>query len=262
MKNQTVHLGFEVPSGKPVEIPVAHLCVTGQTQLSGKTTTLEALIHRSGLKAIAFVTKRGEGAFAVYMPPAHGKSARQPNVLQPFFRHRADWQFVSDILGAILSEKLKFQRPWIMKLCRGAKTLREVADRIPDHLHGNKKKKISPARGIAEGVYTELDEYFQLLLPEIERLPYTDKLELRPGLNVMDLSSYSTALQMLVIAATIERINEKETGTVVVIPEAWEFVPNGRNSPVKRAAISLARKGAGISEFHVVGLSGSGVDRY
>jgi len=34
------------------------LAVTGQTQQSGKTTTLEALISRSKLRALTFVTKR------------------------------------------------------------------------------------------------------------------------------------------------------------------------------------------------------------
>src|SRR3972149_5067341 len=59
----TIHLGYEVGSGREVQIPVRHLAVTGQTQESGKTTTLEALVRRSGLRAIAFVTKRGEGSF-------------------------------------------------------------------------------------------------------------------------------------------------------------------------------------------------------
>jgi hypothetical protein len=58
-----VHLGFEVGSGTPVVLPLRHLAVTGQTQEAGKTTTLEALIERSGCRAVAFATKRGEGSF-------------------------------------------------------------------------------------------------------------------------------------------------------------------------------------------------------
>jgi hypothetical protein len=55
-----VHLGYEVGSGLPVEIPLAHTFVTGQTQLSGKTTALRAIVERSRRRALAFVTKRGE----------------------------------------------------------------------------------------------------------------------------------------------------------------------------------------------------------
>jgi hypothetical protein len=64
VKPSTVPLGFVVGSGDAVAIPIRHMCVTGQTQEAGKTTTLEALIGRSQLRALTFVTKRGEGAFA------------------------------------------------------------------------------------------------------------------------------------------------------------------------------------------------------
>jgi len=245
MKPTTIHLGFEVPSGDPVAIPIAHMCVTGQTQAAGKTTTLEALVDRSGLKAIAFVTKRGEGAFKF-----NHEEFRHKNVLiDPYFRHRADWQFVSDILGAILSEKLKFQRPWIMQVCRGAKTLDDVRANVVARLYGNKQKKIKAATGLANSVYTELEEYLNLLMPELARLPYTDKLELETGLNVMDLSAYSTPLQMLVVSSVLEWIYKHETDVITVIPEAWEFVPAGRNSPAKSAAIALIRKGGALRNF-------------
>ena len=68
MANQSqVLLGYAVGTGEPVHIPIQHMVVTGQTQQSGKTTTLEALISRSGLSAVAFVTKRNESA--VLPPP-------------------------------------------------------------------------------------------------------------------------------------------------------------------------------------------------
>ena len=50
-----VLLGYEVGTGNAVEIPLRHLAVTGQTQEAGKTTTLEALISRSGLRAVTFI---------------------------------------------------------------------------------------------------------------------------------------------------------------------------------------------------------------
>lgn len=246
MKQRTVHLGFEIPSGEPVSVPVTHLCVTGQTQLSGKTTTLEAMVARSGLPAVAFVTKRGESSFNLLNSIVAGMKARE---ILPYFRHRADWQFVSDILGAILSEKLKFQRPWIMKVCRGAKTLKEVHEKVKVQLTGN-KTGIRKATGLAESIYTELDEYFELLLPELARLKYSDKLDLDfNGLSIMDLSEYSTALQMLVVSSVLTDIYQHHGHIITVIPEAWEFVPNNKSSPAKSAAITLARKGAALQNF-------------
>ena len=42
---ERVHVGFEVGTGNPMDIPLRHMVVTGQTQEAGKTT-MEAL-HRA-----------------------------------------------------------------------------------------------------------------------------------------------------------------------------------------------------------------------
>jgi len=225
----TVHLGYELGSGKPVAIPLKHMVVTGQTQEAGKTTTLEALIHRSNLRAVTFVTKRGEGAF--------GGGRR----LQPFFRERADWVFVSSLIDATLGEKNKLLRAWLMKVCRGTKTLAEVQRNVI----AAKEK----ARGFAESIYTEIEGYLELVVPQLAQLPPHTKVTIGEGLNVMDLASYSTELQALVIRSVLEHVYEHEEGVVTVIPEAWEFLPEGRGSPVKREAETLIRKGAGLKNY-------------
>jgi len=94
-------VGYEVGTGEPVYLPIHHLIVTGLTRLSGKTTTLEALIQRSGLRGILFRTKRGEIEFS----NAHR--------LPLYFRERSDWQYVESLLAARLRERLKFERGWI-----------------------------------------------------------------------------------------------------------------------------------------------------
>jgi hypothetical protein len=52
-----------------------------------KTTTLEALVARSGLAAIAFVTKRAEASFTKRAEA----SFTEGRTLPPYFRERADW---------------------------------------------------------------------------------------------------------------------------------------------------------------------------
>jgi hypothetical protein len=222
----SVHLGYELGTGAPIAIPLRHLAVTGQTQESGKTTTLEALATRSGATALTFITKRGEGSFAA------GRRVK------PYFRDRADWQFVTSILDATLQEKNKFLRPWIMKICRNTETLAEVQERV--------REALATARGINEGVYTQLDAYLDLIVPEIERADLADRLDLATGINVMDVSPFATPMQMLFIQSALDWVNERCRNTTVVIPEAWEFVPEGKGSPVKVSAITLVRKGAGI----------------
>jgi len=231
MSARTVHLGFEVGSADAVEIPIRHMAVTGQTQESGKTTALEALITRSGLPAIAFLTKRGEGSFTV---------ARK---VLPYFHDRADWRFVQSILESTMRERMKFERAWIVRACQGARTLADVQRKVVE-LQAKAKNALS------QDVYMLLGEYLQTVVPLIAALPKTSKVDLHAGeLCVMDLVSYPEELQMLVISSTLEWIHKHATGVIAIIPEAWKFVPQGRNAPVKVVAESLIREGAALRNY-------------
>jgi hypothetical protein len=235
-------LGFEIGSGKEVRIPFAHTVVCGQTQASGKTTTLEGLLSRSGdppRPALAFLTKLAESAFA----DAHR--------IPPYFRDRADWQFVESILEAMMRERMKYQREWIIRVCQGATSLEQVAKNVDLALYGGRGRKAST--GYAGGMYLQLSEYFKLLMPELNRLKLNmatqgSKLTLDAGLNVMDLSEYSTEMQSLAIASAMEEIYRRRN-VITVIPEAWEFLPQSRNTPVKMAGEALIRKGAAAQNF-------------
>jgi len=227
---QLVPLGFEIGTGKPVEIPVAHMCVTGQTQQSGKTTAMEALISRSGRRAIAFVTKRGERGF------------EQGRRIPPYFRERADWQFVESILESTMRQRMKFERAWIVRAARGAHTLADVQRNVAD-LQARAK------RSMDSDIYMLLGEYLDLVVPLLAKLPAANTVDLQPGVNVMDLGAYPAELQALVIASVLAWIYQHEHDVIAVIPEAWQFVPQGRGAPVRLAAIDLARKGAGLHDF-------------
>src|SRR5436190_21226468 len=147
MSHGTIHLGFEVGKGQAVEIPCRHMVVTGQTQEAGKTTTLEGLIARSGLPAVAFVTKRGEQSFS---------DGRR---IDPYFRERADWQFVASVLEATMRERMKFERSWIMRASKGAKTLAEV--------QRNVRRLMKDAKGLSGDVYFTLNEYLDIVVPRV-----------------------------------------------------------------------------------------------
>ena len=232
-------LGYEIGTGRPVEIPLGHLVATGQTQKSGKTTLLEGLVARSNCRAVAFLTKRGESSFRVAVP------------IPPYFRDRTDWPFIASILEATVSEKLKFQRAEIIKLCQdynGPEGSWKTPSTLAD-VAKNAETALLKARGIAARVYTELAEYLRMVVPEIERLPYTKNLILQPRLNVMDLTDYSFPLQALVVRSVIEWVQKNAVRTITVIPEAWKFAPKQRGSPVRLAAEELIRQGAALNNF-------------
>jgi hypothetical protein len=228
-KNSTVRLGFEVGSGAPIDIPLRHMVVTGQTQEAGKTTALEGMIARSGRRALAFITKRGEGTFG---------GAR---VIPPYFREQADWQFVASILEASRGEKLKFERAWIIRASKGARTLADV--------HRNVRKALETAKGLSGDVYLTLDAYLEVVVPEIGRVEWAPSVDLAEGVSAMDLSGLTEELQHLVIRSSISWVLEREEDVVVVVPEAWKFIPQGRGTPVKLAAEKFIRQAAGLGNF-------------
>ena len=253
----TILLGFEIPTGARVEIPSeGHFAVFGQTQLSGKTTAIEALVYRSSFKAVAFITKRGEGSFL---------TAR---VIQPFFSEPANdpeqplWRWVASILEASQKRRLRFEESWIIRACEEpvhAKTLQDVHSNIKALLAGQRALKAKggnakqwlrkPVAGINAGVYTSLNAYFSIVMPQLARLPYTTTLKLEPGLSVMDLRDYVVEMQALVIRSVMEHVYLHERNVRVIVPEAWQFVPEGRGTPVKMACEQLIRMGAADKNF-------------
>jgi len=223
-------LGYEVGTGHPVSIPVRHLCVTGQTQEAGKTTALEAMIHRSGRRAIAFITKRGEKSF---------ESGRK---ILPYFAERADWEFIESVIEAIMRQKMKFERAWIIRACKGARTLADVRRNLSSLMEKSK-------RPMDADLYMLLGEYLDKVLPLIAQLPKTSGIQLEHGLNVMDLRSYPEELQMLIVSSSFRWIHERESEVISILPEAWKFAPQGRNTPVTVEVRKLSREGAGLKNF-------------
>jgi molybdenum-dependent DNA-binding transcriptional regulator ModE len=233
-KVQKIRLGYEVGTGKDVDVPLAHTFVAGQTQVSGKTTTLVAIVARSGRRALAFVTKRGE-----QLPG---------RIIRPYLPREGDeaihWRFVETIMASALGQKaLKYERLQIISAAKDAMSLDDVRRNITRLLM--KAKSGSPAAGI----YELLGEYLDLVLPEMRALNAVHDLDLRPGLNVMDLVDATPEMQALAIGAAIGRINDHEEGVLTVFPEAWQFAPRDRNTAAKFSAERTARTGAAIGNF-------------
>jgi len=95
----------------------------------------------------------------------------------------------------------------------------------------------------------KLIAYLDIIIPELEKYEFSDRLELTDGVNVMDLSGMRLETQQLVIASTIEYAFQHLSGVVVVIPEAWEMIPQFRMTPVKWVAEQFIRKGAAIGNY-------------
>lgn len=229
--NETFELGYEVPDGQEVRARMHHLFISGVTQLAGKTTALEAFVHRTGCRALVFRCGRGEIGF---------EGAER---IRPFFRERTDWRFVEGVISAHLHEKAKFYRGDIMTACRGARTLEDV--------HGAVRKRLAKTRegSFVHKILTELDQYLSEVVPVLREIDLAQTLELKEKVSVIDLEDVPLAVQQLIIASCCERIMEKERDVVVVIPEAWQMVPQDRTTPVKLAVEDITRRGAKLGIY-------------
>lgn len=230
---KNIKLGYEIKTGNEISIKQSHLIVTGVTQESGKTTTLESLIQRSGLKAIVFRTKIGE------------KSFLKGTMIPPFFKDKSDWQYVSSLLEATMKEKMRFERAWIIRACKGTTSLIEVKKNIDNFLLNEKLNQLS------RNVYETLNAYFELVLPKLQTMTFSNSLEIQSGVNIIDLERFSRdpEVQSLIIRSVAEEVLNNYKDIILVIPEAWKFLPQGRGNPCKLVVEQFVREGATNGNF-------------
>ena len=230
LASEQVLVGFECGTGREVKVQPAHLFVSGMSQKSGKTTTLEAIIQRSGLKAVAFLTKPGEKCFDSGFMHV------------PYFCKQADWKVVEKLFESLLREKMKDVRADLIELCKYAETMEEVKQQIDEALHDTQTKSKKKSLIL-------LQAYFDDLFQELNSVEHTDRLSLEYGLNLMDLTPFSGRIQGYILNSVINEVLQNEKNTVVVVPEAWKFIPQSGTSSCSYSIEKLVRQGAVRNNF-------------
>jgi len=230
MKNK-IRLGYEVGTGEEININPSHLIVTGLTQKAGKTTTLESLIKRSGKRAVVFRTKIGE------------KSFLQGTIIPPYFKDRSDWQFIQGLVESTIKEKLRsFERAKIIQMCKkaGDNSLLGFKKKVDERLLESKLNNFE------KDILTNIQAYLEIVLPKLQTITFSNELELVEGLNIIDLERFSrdSEVQSLIIRSVVEEVLYNFKDVIIVIPEAWKFIPQERGSPCKAIIEEFIRQGA------------------
>ncbi len=225
-----IKLGYELKTAKEIQIPISHLIVTGLSNLSGKTTTLESLIKRAGKKSVVFRTKIGE------------KSFLDSTVIPPYFKDRSDWQFVKGLIESTMKMRIRsFEQAKIIQICKttSGNSLLEFKKKVDEKLTGK-------TNSFEFDIFTNLQAYLEIVLPKLQTISFSEKLELVDGLNVIDLERFSrdSEVQSLVIMSVLEEILYNFKDVIVVIPEAWKFIPQERGNPCKLIVEEFIRQGA------------------
>ncbi|MDD5332087.1 MAG: hypothetical protein PHE43_04725, partial [Candidatus Nanoarchaeia archaeon] len=233
MRNK-VKFGYEIGTGEVVEIPQSHTVITGLTNESGKTTALIGIGKRSGLKIIIFKTKIGE------------KAISEGTIIPPFYKESFDWEYAAELLEASRKEKLKFERSWIIKYSKGANNLLEFKRNIDNALSEGKLRELD------KSVLVTLQAYLDKILPELQYAPLSHTLDIKDGINIMDLERFKEETQGIIIKSVLEEVLKREKNVMIFIPECWKYLPEKLGNPVKRPAEEFIRQGATNNNFLVL----------
>ena len=141
-----------------------------------------------------------------------------------------------------MKEKVgKLDRAIIIKLSKrtSGKSLLEFKKVVDNRL----QEKINTFESM---LLTNLQAYLEIVLPKLQTIQFSNTLELVNGLNIVDLERFSrdVEVQSLIISSVLEEVLHSHKGVIVVIPEAWKFIPQKRGNPCKVVVEEFIRQGA------------------
>jgi len=223
-----IKLGYAIDSANEIKIKSGHMVITGVSNLSGKTTALESFLKSSGNKAVVFSTKIGE------------KSFLNCNKIRPLLKEKNDWQTVQNLIESTMNEKIgKSERSILITLCKETKgkTLLEFKSIVDSRL----KEKIST---FEKRMLINLQAYLEIIVPKIHKLKFSESLDLKNGINVINLERFDDEIQNLIISNVLDEVLNYHDGVTIVIPEAWKFLPQNSNTSCKKSAERFIRQSA------------------
>jgi len=217
-------VGYEIGTGKPVNINITHTVISGITR-SGKSETVKALVERAK-----------NHRFLIF----DSKSPRDYNDLGTdipiYIKEKTDPLTLKRLLESQSHLTLKFEFPELLKVCKKAETYQEILNTVNESL----KSKIHPIR---KDKLLVLQHLLGKLVKELEKTPISDTLELNNRVNVMNLSDTSLELQQLAVHSTMQYLLQSEENLIVIMDEASRFIPQMGSNASKETVIRCVREG-------------------
>jgi len=219
-----IRVGYEIKTGKPVNIDVMHTVVAGITR-SGKSETIKGLISRAkNCRFLLFDSKRPRDYSGIGTD------------IPIYVQEKTDPLTLKRLLESQSHLSLKFEFPELIKVCKKEDTLEGILKAVNEAL----KSKVHP---IVENKLLVLQHLLSKLVDELNRIPISDELELKSRINVMDLSGVSLELQQLAVHSSLKRILERESNLIVVLDEAHRFIPQSGSNASKETVTTFIKEG-------------------
>ncbi len=220
-----IFVGFEVDSGKPVGIPLAHTVVAGQTRY-GKSTCLRSLMD--GLPKdyhVLCLDVKDPRDFA-------GVGSDIPIYIE----NRTDPLMLKQLLEQQSHLWLRKEFPELIDLCREGDSFERVYQRVCERL----EKKLHP---VVRDRLKVLRLLLEKLVEDLKATPISDSLRLNNRINVMNLSKAPSEIKQLAVYSSIKHVLYNHHNVVIVLDELPDFAPQGYRTPSKRIIIEAIRKG-------------------
>ena len=221
---------FSVPSGEPMSLEPFHYAIIGQTQFSGKTTLIKRLSDWAAaqdFKVLIFDTKETEADYAVF-----------GNEVPVCLRETTDSFVLIGLLESMFKRRLTHYYATLSRITERAKGFDDI---IANARQLEEKTRSSWLKDACRVLY-DLLERLKRETAKVETVP---KLKLYPGINRMVINDFSLEAQQLIVKNAFEdALRFYKRKLILVIDEAFKFLPQGYSSPATRAVMNVITQGA------------------
>lgn len=213
-----------------VEIQPFHTLFSGQTNLSGKTTAIRALVPQAveeGYTILIFDTKPTIREFIGYHDsPICYQYSNDPLVL-------------IGLLESIRRSRLSPLYATLGRICEKSATPEDIVT------NAEAMEKSAKSGFIKDACYTVKD-LMKRLNKELSDIQFSEHLQLKEKtINVMPINKISSEAQQLIVKTSFEELLKHYTkDVIVVIDETWRFLPQDYSSACKRAVQDVITQGA------------------
>jgi len=221
---------FSVPSGESIMLEPFHYAIIGQTQFSGKTTLAKRLSDwamTEGYKVLVFDTKETESDYS-------GVGVQVPVCL----RETTDSFVLIGLLESMFRRRLTPYYATLSRLTEGAKGFGDIIARAEEL---EAKTKSAWLRDACRVLY----DLLKRLQNETAKVKTVPQLKLYNGINRMAINDFSLEAQQLIVKNAFEdALRIYKRNLILVIDEAFKFLPQGYSSPATRAVMNVITQGA------------------
>ncbi|MDE1854464.1 MAG: ATP-binding protein, partial [Thaumarchaeota archaeon] len=217
------------------ELQLFHTLFTGQTNLAGKTTAIRSLIPkavREDYTVLIFDTKPTVREFEGY------------HDIPICYRPTTDALALISLLESIRRAKLSILYATLLRITEGAED-------VPDIIRNAEKMEAKSKSGFIKDACHTLADLLGRLQNELAGYSLSSTLDIEAGrINVMPLNTLSSEAQQLVIKTAFElALKHHNRRTILVIDEAFRFLPQAYSSACKKPIQDVITQGAKTGLF-------------